>query len=114
MKIHLPYIAIILLLITVYILDKKNDRLEKENSLKSQHELQLQLDSTRAELQRSLLVRSKLTAISDSLLRSSASLKLELEKVKGKLNNIPHRYANIQQDSLGVLMDRRANARQIN
>ena len=97
MRIHLPYIAIILLLITVYILDKKNDRLEKENSLKSQHELQLKLDSTRSELSRSILVRSKLTAISDSLLHTSASLKIELERVK-KPN--PHQYDKLTNKEL--------------
>lgn len=108
MKIHLTYIAIIVLLITVYFLDRKTQRLQKQLKEKEYNVLQVERDSISAKLRRSELERANLYSTLDSSIRVAETLELKLTVADRKLANIPHRYDKVPQDSLGTIMDQRA------
>lgn len=114
MKIHLPYIFIIILLITVYFLDSKNKRLERELLTKQLNDLKIERDSISARLGRSELERNLLHITADSLLHHSAAIQSNLDKANKKLKNIPGTYDKVPQDSLGQLMDKRAKDAVVN
>lgn len=110
MKNFLPYLTIVLLIV-IFILEERNDRLEKEKNLKTQNDLKLKLDSIEGQLRRSIVERDSFYLIADSLLFHSTSIKSQLDEANKKLKNIPGRYEYVPQDSLGLIMDRRADAR---
>lgn len=108
MKTHLTYIAIIVLLITVYFLDRKTQRLQKQLKEKEYNVLQVERDSISAKLRRSELERANLYLTLDSSIRVAEALKLKIAVLKV----IKGRYDKVPQDSLGTIMDRRADAHQ--
>jgi uncharacterized protein YlxW (UPF0749 family) len=83
---------------------------EKENSLRL-NELAHERDSARQLLKQSKQQRVLLNHTIDSLHNSSKALVLKIEEKDRQIKQIPGRYKNVPQDSLGKLMDRRANGK---
>ena len=101
---HWTYVAIIVLLIVVHVLDEKGDKLREQLLQRDNDELQHTLDSTQSELQRSLMVRDSLDSCIISLLSARQATQLELDKANKKLREIPGKFDKLTNKELEAKM----------
>lgn len=104
---HIPYIAIIILLIVVHFLDESNDKLKQQLLEQKYDELKSTLDSTELELRSTGKLRDSLNHLVTDLYFHSEALQSNLDKANKKLKDIPGRYKFVPADSLSKLMEER-------
>ena len=103
-------VALFLIIVIAVVFHLESDSKVYESYTKQKKELQDELERTREQLRNSQSYRDSTNHVIDSLLTvvvdfndTIDSLNSELEEIKGRYNNVP-------EDSLGRLMDERANA----
>ena len=103
--------ATILILSTVLVTDHiKKDKARDLKYLQEQNELEQQLEQTRSELQRQAGYRDSLVRYTDSVSLLVGGLTAYNLKLGKELAKIKGRYKNVPVDSLGLIMENRANA----
>ena len=105
---HTPYIAIIILLVVILILENKNHRLEKQKFLSKEHDFELKLQQTESELEATRRSRDSLNRVSVAVDIYSKVLAAKLVAKDKEIASIKGKYNNVPVDSLANLMNNRA------